>query len=79
MLLEPRHVAGEKAPIGADGVAAERRLTGLGHPLRHIGHDLGLGILQGGPRGQGIEETRPGVHLAHEVTHLGQETPRVGG
>ena len=44
--LELGHVAGEEAAVGGDGVAAERRLARLGHPLADVGEHLLLGLLQ---------------------------------
>ena len=68
----------QKATIGADRVAAERDLAGLGDVFPEEGQRGGTGLLQRGGRGGDlVEEAAGGVHPADRVAHAGQHIGRL--
>ena len=64
------HVAGEEAAVGRDGVAAQRRLARVGHPLLDVREDGLLGLLQRRRGGDHLVGEPGGrVHVADDVGH----------
>ncbi len=73
VVLDGRHLGGEKAPVGPDRVPGQRDRAGLGH----MGPDeLERGVrrlLEGDRRGlYGRQQAALRVHLPHDVSHSRQ-------
>lgn len=55
---------------GAHGVAGEQRLDAFRGELLHVLDDAALGLGHVKAVGPFVDESRPGVHGAHEVVHM---------
>ncbi len=77
VVLQGRHVAGQEAAVGADGVAAQRGLAPA--PARARGRSRGPAASASAsvvPVGELVEQPGGGVHLAHHLGHGDQRRGR---
>ena len=64
------HVSHQEGLVGAHRVAGQLGRAGLGHERPDVLHHHALGLGQGQPLLELVEQSGRGVHLAHEVAHL---------
>ena len=67
---EVRHVVVEELLVGADGVAGEQRAHAFRSEAQHIIGDLLLSFFEAQSMPPFVDQTRTGVHVAHEVVHM---------
>ena len=67
--VEGRHVPGEEPSVGADGIARQRGLPRLGHPLTDVVEHEFLGLVQGDASRQFVQQAGGGVHGTDDVHH----------
>ncbi|MEZ5097012.1 MAG: hypothetical protein R2731_13480 [Nocardioides sp.] len=74
--VQSGHVARQEAAVGGHGVSGQRRPAAVGTVLAQVGQHLLLGLGEGKPVLELLEQAGLLVHLPHEVAHLLQ---RLGG